>query len=428
MLFEHISVLTPEGIVPDRCVAIRGPRIASITAAAPEGSWPERYDGRGKLLLPGFVNAHSHTPMTLMRGYGENLALSRWLNERIFPFEALLTPEDIYWATLLGIAEMVRYGITSTSDMYFRLDAVARAFAEAGAKVNLSNGTTCFDGTPYAQLASTAETHAAVRDWQGAQDGRIRVDVSLHGEYTSDEATARAVAEDAARLGCRVQVHMSETKQEHEACKGRHGGRTPARYLADCGLFEMPAIAAHCVWAQDEDFALLAEKGVTVATCPKSNLKLASGVLPLAAARKHGVRVALGTDSVASNNNLNMMEELRMFLLVQKGFSGDATLLTPAEAMACATRVGALAQGRDDCGWIVPGARADLCVLDVSAPAMQPVHDLLNNVAYSASGSDIVLTMCDGRVLYRDGQYPTMDIARVVYETEVSRKKITGAL
>ena len=181
MLFEHISVLTPEGIVPDRCVAIRGPRIASITAAAPEGSWPERYDGRGKLLLPGFVNAHSHTPMTLMRGYGENLALSRWLNERIFPFEALLTPEDIYWATLLGIAEMVRYGITSTSDMYFRLDAVARAFAEAGAKVNLSNGTTCFDGTPYAQLASTAETHAAVRDWQGAQDGRIRVAVSLHG-------------------------------------------------------------------------------------------------------------------------------------------------------------------------------------------------------------------------------------------------------
>ena len=428
MLFENIAILTPEGIRENQFVAIEGAKIAKISEEKPLGDYGEAYDGRGRLMMPGFVNAHSHTPMTLLRGYGENLVLSDWLTQRIFPFEAHMTGEDIYWATLLGIAEMVRYGITSTTDMYCKLDHMARAFAESGAKINLANGITNFDGSAYETLEAVAEARRAVQDWNGAEDGRVRIDLSLHAEYTSDEATARSLAEEAARLGLRVHVHVSETREEHEACKARRDGKTPVQYLAGCGLFDQPATAAHCVWLEGEDFDILAEKGVTVGTCPKSNLKLASGIFDARRAMETGVRFAIGTDSVASNNNLNMLEEVRTFLLAQKGFSGDPTLVTPLEALTAASRAGALAQGREDCGAIAEGYRADLAVLRVDLPTMQPVHNLLNNVAYTASGSDIVLTMCDGRVLYRDGAYPTMDIERVLHQVEQSRRRIVGLL
>ncbi len=428
MLFARIAALMPDGIRENLYVGVSGARITYIGTERPERDFGEAYDGQGKLLLPGFVNAHSHTPMTLMRGYGENLSLHDWLNQRIFPFESHMTGEDIYWATLLGIAEMVRYGITSTTDMYSKLDHMARAFADAGAKINLSNGVTNFTSAAYDSLGATEEAHAAVRDWQGGEDGRIRIDLSLHAEYTSDDATVRAIAEDAALLGCRMHVHVSETLSEHEACKERRGGRTPTRYLADCGLFDVPATAAHCVHIDDGDREILHQKGVTVATCPKSNLKLASGIFDARRAIDMGVNFAIGTDSVASNNNLNMLEEVRTFLLAQKGFSGDPTLITPLEAFRAASRAGALAQGRNDTGEIAEGMRADLSVLDITSPAMQPVHSLLNNVAYAASGSDIVLTMCDGRTLYRDGQFPTLDMGRIVAEVEKTRARIIAAL
>lgn len=427
MLFEQIAILLPDGsIAQNQYVATKGSEIAYIGAEKPAAGYGETYAGRGRLLLPGFVNAHSHTPMTLMRGYGENLTLHDWLRQRIFPFEAQMTGEDIYWATLLGIAEMVRYGIVSTTDMYTDLSYMARAFAESGAKANLSNGVTNFTGAAYADIAATKDAHAALRDFHMAQDGRIRIDLSVHAEYTSDEETVRAVAEDAQARGLRVHVHVSETRMEHEECKERHGGLTPTQYLAACGLFDTPATAAHCVWIEDADRDILREKGVTVATCPKSNLKLASGVFDMRAAQRAGVRYAIGTDSVASNNNLNMIEELRTFLLAQKGFSGDPTLVTPQEALYAATRAGALAQGRLDCGEIRVGNRADLAVLDIASPCMHPARHLLNNVAYASSGSDIVLTMCDGAVLYRDGTYPTIDIERTLYQVDAAYTRIAN--
>lgn len=428
MLFSHIAVLTPDGVADDLHVGVIGAKIDVVCKEKPTRDYGEIYDGRGKLLMPGFVNAHSHTPMTLLRGYGENMTLGDWLQKRVFPFEDQMVGDDIYWATMLGIAEMVRYGITSTSDMYFWMDQIAGAFADSGAKANLSRGITCFDDTPYEKLKGTMEARAAIRDWQGAGDGRIRMELSLHSEYTTTEQTARAIAEDALRFACRMHVHVSETLAEHEACKARRKGRTPARYLADCGVFDVPSLAAHCVWAEKEDFAIFAEKGVTVATCPKSNLKLASGVFPVRMAMEAGTACALGTDSVASNNNLNMIEEMRVFLLAQKGFSGDPTLVTPEQAMHAATRAGALAQGRADCGEIREGYRADLIALNIDAPWMHPAHSLMNNVAYAASGSDVCLTMCDGRVLYRDGVFPTIDIERALFETQKSTVRVLGAL
>lgn len=430
MLFERIDVCLPEGVVPGQYVAIEGNRVAYIGGKAPSvGEYAgETYDGKGKLLMPAFFNAHAHTPMTLMRGYGENLTLHDWLKLRIFPFEARMTGRDIYYSTLLGIAEMLRFGIVSATDMYSNLDDMARAFIESGAKVNLCNAVTNFTGQPYETLAATKDAHAAAEKHHMAADGRVRVDFGVHAEYTSDEKTVRAAAEDVAKRGLRAHVHISETKMEHEECKARRGGKTPVAYFASCGLLDVPATAAHCVWIDDEDRAILAEKGATVASCPKSNLKLGSGVFDARAARKAGVPFAIATDSVASNNNLNMMEELRVFLLAQKGFSGDPTLITPKEALYAATRAGALSQGREDCGEIREGNRADLIVLDVSGPSMWPAHEMLNNVAYSASGSDVLLTMCDGKILYRDGVYKTIDLERVFHEVEASRARILSEL
>jgi 5-methylthioadenosine/S-adenosylhomocysteine deaminase len=339
-----------------------------------------------------------------------------------------MTGQDIYWATLLGIAEMLRFGIVSTTDMYSNISEMAKAFAESGAKINLSHGVTNFTGQPYDELPSTKDANAAISAYHMAENGRIRIDLSIHAEYTSDEKTVRALAMDAASRGLRAHVHLSETKKEHEECKKRRGGMTPAQYLASCGLFDVPATAAHCVWIEDVDREILAQKGVTVASCPKSNLKLASGVFDARAAKLAGVAVAIGTDSVASNNNLNMIEEIRTFLLAQKGFSGDPTLISPGEALFAATRAGALSQGREDCGEIREGNRADLIVIDLSQPSMWPSHDIMNNVAYSASGSDVVLTMCDGNVLYRDGDFMTIDLERVYAEVEASRGRILSEL
>ena len=226
----------------------------------------------------------------------------------------------------------------------------------------------------------------------------------------------------------RMHVHVSETASEVAECKERHNGLSPVQYLDGCGLFRTPTTAAHCVHLSDADIAILGEKGVTVATCPKSNLKLASGVAPLARLKQAGVNVALGTDSVSSNNNLNMVEEMRVFALIHKGVSGDPTLVSPAEALAAATVNGAVSQGRADCGLIKEGNQADLAVFDLDKPHMKPVHDLLNNLVYAADGADVVLTMVNGQVRYENGDWPHLDIEKVYAEVESSRRRILAEL
>jgi 5-methylthioadenosine/S-adenosylhomocysteine deaminase len=225
-----------------------------------------------------------------------------------------------------------------------------------------------------------------------------------------------------------MHVHVSETGLEVRQCRERHGGLSPVEYLNACGLFDVPTTAAHCVAVSEGDMDILREKNVTVASCPKSNLKLASGVCPAAGLIRHGVAVALGTDSVTSNNNLDMLEEARFFSLLQKNHSGDPAALSPAETLRAASRTGALAQGRDDCGLIAPGYRADLAVLDVSGVHWQPVHDLMNNLIYSGSGCDVCMTVADGRVLYENGSWPTLDMDEILRQTEKSRLRILSEL
>ncbi len=430
MLFSNIDILNEDfEYLKGYYVGVKGNTIAYISAEPPKEDFGEAYDGNGKLLMPGFVNAHSHSAMTLMRGYAENMALSAWLNSRIFPFEAKLDGEAIYNGAMLAAAEMLRFGIVSATDMYFNARANSRAAIDSGIKMNLGVHVTCFDGSALNELPVYGEWLEAIPKYHGAADGRLKMDLSLHAEYTSTERIARDLADFAKEKKLHTQVHLSETKAEHEECKLRHGGKTPARYLYDCGLFDSHTTAAHCVWLEGEDFDLLKEKGVTAACCPVSNLKLASGFVNAPKLLEKGINVALGTDSVASNNNLNMLEEIKLFATLFKAVSGDPTAITPKQAVYAATRAGALAQGRTDCGLLKEGYRADLIVLDkANRPYMTPCHNMLNNLVFSAMGTDICLTMVDGKVLYRNGEYTTVDFERVAFNADESIKKILAQL
>ncbi|MDR2771577.1 MAG: amidohydrolase [Clostridiales Family XIII bacterium] len=429
MLFKNIDVLREDGLAEKGAyVGVEGDRITYIGSEAPARDFGEVYAGAGRLLMPAFYNAHAHSPMTLLRGYGENLKLQDWLTTRIFPFEDKLTGEAVYRGTMLAIAESLRFGIVSTTDMYYFCEDMLRAFLESGAKVNIGRGITCFTDEDLADLAGFRETRYLFETYNEAAGGRVKVETSLHAEYTSTPKIAAQLAAYANEVGAGMHVHVSETKAEHEECRTRHDGKTPVAYLASLGFFETRTTAAHCVHVTEEDMDILAQKGVTVASCPISNMKLSSGVCNVPRLLEKGVNVAIGTDGAASNNNLNFIEEMKFFALSNKLMRGDPTLVSPAETIAAATVGGAKSQGRPDCGAIRVGAKADLIVLDLSVANMQPVHALVNNIVYAAAGGDVRLTMSDGKVLYRDGAYTTIDIEKTLFEAAGATERILGAL
>lgn len=422
MLNENLDV------EKERYVLVKGDRIAYIGDKPPAEPCGREYDGRGKLLMSGFFNAHAHSPMTLMRGYGENLALQDWLTKKIFPFEDKLDSNAVYWGTMLAMAESLKFGIVSTSDMYYFCEDMAEAVAECGAKSNISRSVINITGEDPQTLTSMKENTDFYNKYHNTADGRIRVDMSLHGEYTSDARTARVLADCARDAGDVIMhVHLSETKLEHEECKQRHG-MTPAAYMEKMGLFDVPALAAHCVYAEDDDMDIFRAKGVTVATNPVSNMKLASGVCNASKVIDKGVNLAIGTDSVASNNSLNFIEEMKTLAISSKVYYADPTLIKPKDALRAATSGGAMAQGRTDSGILKVGNKADLIVLDISGPNMHPVHSLINNIVYSCSGGEVIMTMVDGNVLYENGIYSLIDIEKTVYEVEKATQRILERL
>ena len=429
MLFKNITMLNENlDVEKERYVLVKGDRIAYIGDKPPAEPCGREYDGRGKLLMSGFFNAHAHSPMTLMRGYGENLALQDWLTKKIFPFEDKLDSNAVYWGTMLAMAESLKFGIVSTSDMYYFCEDMAEAVAECGAKSNISRSVTNITGEDPQTLTSMKENTDFYNKYHNTADGRIRVDMSLHGEYTSDARTARVLADCARDAGDVIMhVHLSETKLEHEECKQRHG-MTPAAYMEKMGLFDVPALAAHCVYAEDDDMDIFRAKGVTVATNPVSNMKLASGVCNASKVIDKGVNLAIGTDSVASNNSLNFIEEMKTLAISSKVYYADPTLITPKDALRAATSGGAMAQGRTDSGILKVGNKADLIVLDISGPNMHPVHSLINNIVYSCSEGEVIMTMVDGNVLYENGIYSLIDIEKTVYEVEKATQRILERL
>ncbi len=431
MLFENIAIIDENfEFKPNQYVGIKNAVIDYVGDAAPADAdaYGETYDGAGRLMLPALYNAHAHAPMTLLRGYAENLPLDRWLNEKCWPFEDKMTPEDNYWATLLACAEMARYGTVGFSDMYYATPERAKAVAESGLKANLCEGLLAFEPKPYADYPIAKQNEEYVRTLHGSADGRILIDYNIHAEYTSNEQTCRDIVELLKENGLRLHLHLSETKKEVEECKERHGGLSPVEYFEHIGALDVPCTAAHCVWLSDRDIDILDAHGVFVANNPVSNMKLGSGFAPIPEMLARDMRVCVGSDGMASNNNHNMFSDLYVMGLIYKGYNLDPTAVEPAQMLRAASRTGALSQGREDCGLIKQGYRADLCVMDVTGPQWCPMTDALYNVAYAGNGSDVVLTMCDGKVVYRDGEWPTIDLEQTKAEVAKRAERIISEL
>ena len=335
----------------------------------------------------------------------------------IFPREAKLDDRAVKAATLLSIAECLRFGTTSVSDMYDHCGAIAEAVAESGIKANLSRGTTLFtEDFDFENYPACRELRELRERWDGFDNGRIRVDASIHAEYTSNYRLWDALAEYAYNEGLGMHVHLSETQKEQEACKEKYG-LTPAQLLDCHHVFDPHAQAAHCVWLEPEDMALLARRKVSAVHCPISNLKLASGRADVVAMVKAGMNVALGTDGASSNNSLDLFEEIKAASLLSKSLHSDPRSLPPEAVLMMATVCGARAQRREkECGMIKPGMDADLILLDVTQPHLMPCHDVLSHLCYAASGHDVIMTMVRGRILYAAGKYPTIDLDAVVRE------------
>lgn len=414
VLFKDISILSmtkKHGFIQKGSVLVEDGKIVFVGEKLPEGVSAKRIiSGEGKLLLPGLVNAHTHLPMAALRGYADDYPLQTWLFEHVFPVEDRLNEECVEICAKIGIAEAIASGTTSVSDMYFFCNGIARAVAETGIRANLSRAVTWDQSAPFTkENVRFAEAISLYETWHNAACGRIRVDAAVHAEYTSAFDAWKAVAEFAAEKGIGLQFHLSETRSEHDACVAKYG-KTPAQVLDEAGLLTERSLAAHCVFLTDEDISLLAERKVSIAHNPVSNLKLASGVAPVPKFLQAGIHVALGTDSVASNNNLDLFEEIKLAAILHKGVHEDAALVNAETALTMATVNGARAQGRQgETGVILEGACADVIVLSLDCPGMVPCHNALSATVYAANGSDVCLTMVDGQILYENGAFTTID-------------------
>ena len=399
-------------VLPNAYVEVEGTRIRSVGTQRPWGPFDQEIDGKGNVLMPGFVNAHTHVPMTAMRGYGDGNNLQDWLNNYIFPVEARWDDRAVRACTALGLAEMIASGVTSIADMYMRTDIIAQEVASAGISANLSVGGVLFgEGFDPDTNHDCVAQRELTEKWHNYNDGQIRVDASIHGEYTSRAELWQWMADYAREHQLGMHVHISETKAEHEACIARHG-KTPIQILNDYGVWDTRAIAAHCVWTTPEDWAIMAEKGISAIHNPISNLKLGSGIAPIPAMKKAGVNVCLGTDGVSSNNCTDFFSDLKFAAILHNGANCDPLALLPADALRMATRDGGAALGRKT-GMIQGGYEADLILVDFSHLNLTPCHSVLSNLAYAAHGTDVCMNMARGKVIYKDGDFLTIDLERV---------------
>ena len=417
LLLKNCRILLPDHSVVDGNILIENGKIAAI-GEIPEGvQVSETKDLRGALVMPGLVNAHGHTAMTLVRGLGGGLPLKRWLEEAIFPVEAKMSPADIEAGVTWGVMEMLAGGTTCVADMYDFPDAGGQAFENAGFKANI-----CRVGLNFVE-GRLDDCVNFTRKWNTSAHAGVVADVCIHSEYLTDAGFCRELAAANRELGRPLHVHVSETRREHEECIARHG-KTPMAYLADTGILEHGAYAAHCVWATDDDFRIMRECGVTLVHNPSSNMKLGSGFARIAAAKAAGVNIALGTDGCASNDNLNMFEEMHLASLIHKGLAQDPTVLQAGDVLDMATVNAARAIGRTDTGTREVGKRADLCVIDMDRPHLTPALDVPNILAYSAQASDVVMTIVDGNILYDHGEFVSIYAEKAKYEFLSSVKRI----
>ncbi len=368
-------------------------------------SFDKTLDGRNKLALPGFVNAHTHLAMVLLRGYSDDRTLQRWLEDDIWPAERKLTEEDVYWASLVGIAEMLRSGTTAFADMYFFMDAVAQAVQESGMRALLAYGIIAVEPGPKLQRELEI-SEKFLKTWHGAAEGRIAVAVGPHAPYTCCDEAWQGAKALALEYNTLIHTHLQETRTEVSDSMKQHG-QSPTERLEQLGVLEVPTLAAHGVHLSDNDMAILRRHGVRIAHCPTSNLKLGSGLARISQWLRTGLTFGIGTDGAASNNNLDMLEEMRLAALLAK--LEDPTALPAEQALQIATIGGAQALGLDGVGRIAEGQKADVILMDRQSVEWVPGYNPISDVVYSIRASEVETAIIDGQIVMKDREILTFD-------------------
>ena len=415
ILVKGASVLQPDYTTKVADIAITDDKIVAV-GEVPVGFVADNtINGKDKFAVPGFVNTHTHASMTLLRSYADDLALMDWLNNHIWPVEAKMVEKDIRVGGELAVLEMIKSGTTAFLDMYGPyLESVIDVTAKAGIRGVFSRGPIGF--IP-GQDKVLDENVTMYKNYNGTADGRITVAMGVHAPYTCPPEFCEKAAGLAKDNGMHMHIHMSETQDEINQMQEKYGKR-PFKYIEETGLFDVPAIAAHCVWLDDEDFAIMKKHNIAVAHNPASNMKLASGIAPVPRMLKEGITVGLGTDGTSSNNNLDMLEEIRLAAILHKVNELDPLSVPAAEALKMGTETGAKAIWLDDTGVIAPGKKADIVLYDLNRPEWCPRHNLVSLLVYSASSASADTMICNGKVIMENGKVLTMDEERILHEAQ----------
>ncbi|MDD2620663.1 MAG: amidohydrolase [Syntrophomonadaceae bacterium] len=428
ILLENITIIPMNGensLIEKGYIITEGQFIKTIgEGTAPQGSYEKVIDGSDRVVLPGFINTHTHAAMTLLRGYADDLPLMEWLENKVWPLEAKLTAEDVYWGTMLAIVEMIKSGTTTFTDMYFFMDEAARAAEISGMRAVLCRGMVGVG--PENELAML-ESPALIKKWHGAAGGRIAFRLGPHAPYTCPPDYMARVLQLASELRAGIIIHLAETRVEFDDMMKLYG-KTPVAHLEALGVFEHEVLAAHCVHVTPEDIDILKKHSVAVAHNPESNMKLASGIAPVPEMLNAGIPVSLGTDGASSNNNLDMLQEMRSCAFLHKVNSMNPTVIPAYQAMEMATVNGAISLGLgEELGRLKPGMKADMIIMSLKAAHMIPRYDILANIVYSAQASDVETVIIDGQIIMEDRLIKAFDEAEVLTRSQqIAERLVKG--
>lgn len=417
LLIKNVSILTmQEEFIENGFIGMEDGKIAYLGTKEPDG-YENAYtiEGKNHVAMPPLVNAHTHSAMVLMRNYADDRELFDWLENAVFPVENRMEDEDVYWASMLAAYEMIKSGTACFADMYFSTRSTARAVAQSGLRANLN---ICVSG----DVSDNPDMQDAMRffdEYHNAENGRILVSFAPHAIYTCSAELLQWCANMAAERGVRLHTHVAETRKEYEDCMREHGV-TPTAYLNQLGVFDVSTIAAHSLYLNENDLDIYRRKGVTAVYNPTSNCKLASGINAIDRFLERGINVALGTDGAASNNNLNLFEEMHLASLLTKGVALDPCAVPADTALRLATVNGAKALGFEGVGILKTGNPADLILIDLDKPHLYPMHDLKSAIVYSAQGSDVDTMICDGRILMEKYEVKTLDFEQIKHHIDRS--------
>jgi 5-methylthioadenosine/S-adenosylhomocysteine deaminase len=412
--------------IHEATIVLCGAHIEAITTqpTTTPSEEEEIVDGRRKLYMPGLINTHGHAPMAILRGLQDDAPLHVWLQQHMWPAEARFTAKDVRAGAMLAIVEMMRTGTTTFLDMYDRMEIVAEAVAQTGMRACLSRGIIGLCSVEE-QREKLAQAIQFVQQWHHGAQGRITTMIAPHAPYTCPPALLTQLIEASAQYDVPLHIHLSETAEEVSQNVATYGVR-PVAHLMNLGCFARPTLVAHAVHVDEAEIAVFAQHSVAVSHNPRSNLKLGSGVAPVVAMQRAGVCVALGTDSAASNNNLDMFQEMRTAALLHKGVLCDPTVIPIHTALNMATVHGATALQLTQIGELAVGMKADMIALDLDAPHLQPTDALLSHLVYSASGSDVVDVWIDGKRVLNNRVCTTIDEEKVRYDAQIARQCVVG--